>query len=161
PTGAAGAPPRLLGRRQTSFFSEERTHSRMPEQPSLHNLTSVETQSPGKPIRSTTRAHRWAFVAAILVLALIALASGWVLRQTRLNTPDPRAFWEQAQRDLQHGHYADVERALNQASRFRSPTPQDWFLRAELANVRDQPEEALANLARIPDRHPLGAHARM
>jgi tetratricopeptide (TPR) repeat protein len=59
------------------------------------------------------------------------------------------------------GHYDRVEVALERLSRFRKPTPLERFLRARLAMVRNQPDLALADLARVPDDHYLGPQARL
>ncbi len=44
---------------------------------------------------------------------------------------------------------------------FRAPTPVDWFVRGELADLRNQPDLAIAALERVPDNHGLGAKARL
>lgn len=43
----------------------------------------------------------------------------------------------------------------------RAPTPADWFLRGELAAIRDRLDEARADLARVPDDHQVSAQARL
>ncbi len=133
----------------------------MAEEPSVHGLTSVK--APGEPRRIGVlipirrRAGFWAMGLA----AVVIVAGGWAIRQYR--NPSARAdeMWEQAQRDLEAGDDSQVERALNHIGRLRAPTASDWFLRGALAGLRDRPDEALDDLAKVPDNHALGSRARM
>jgi predicted Zn-dependent protease len=94
-----------------------------------------------------------------ILLATAALVAWSFLGNS--GAADPDQLWRQAEADADAGRYGDVERALARLGRLRSPTPEDWYLRAKLAMTRDQTEEALADLARIPDAAPLGATARL
>jgi len=133
----------------------------MAEEPSVHGLTSVRAPGEPKRIGVSIPIRRGSRLWPIALLALVISAGGWAIRQYRKPALGADEIWEQAQRDLEEGRYPQVERALNQIGRLRAPTPFDWYLRASLANLRDRPDEALADLARVPDRHALGSRARM
>jgi tetratricopeptide (TPR) repeat protein len=92
---------------------------------------------------------------------LVITASGWAIQQyskPRIGADD---VWRQAQRDFEKGHDTRAEQALERLGRLRAPNPFDWFLRAELAEHRGWFDQALADLARVPDNHALGAPARL
>ena len=59
------------------------------------------------------------------------------------------------------GRYERVDSALDRLRRLREPTPLDWFLRAQLAMARNNNDQALDDLARVPDEHYMAAQARM
>jgi tetratricopeptide (TPR) repeat protein len=69
--------------------------------------------------------------------------------------------WEQAQTDLQLGRFEQVGKAVSRLSRMREPTPLDWLLRGQLAVALEEPDLALAHLARVPDSHYMAAQARL
>ena len=95
----------------------------------------------------------------VLVVVVGALAA-WVLLGESWPS-DPDQLWRQADADSQAGRYDRVEAALARLGRQPRPPPQDWYLRAKLAMVKQRADEALADLARIPDASPLGATARL
>jgi tetratricopeptide (TPR) repeat protein len=109
------------------------------------------------------RATRGRAVRRILittaVLALATLTTWWLLVER--GPSDPDALWRQADAEADAGRYDRVEAALLRLGRLRSPTPEDWYLRAKLAMAQERTEEALADLARIPDASPLGALAHL
>jgi tetratricopeptide (TPR) repeat protein len=75
--------------------------------------------------------------------------------------PGADAVWDEAEQDFRAGRYARVDKALDQLKRMREPTPLDWFLRAQLALYRDNADEAISHLTRVPDRHYMAAQARL
>src|SRR3954454_1779278 len=96
-----------------------------------------------------------------LVLALVgSTLVGWMFLAGS-GPSDPDQLGRQAEADFQAGRYDRVEAALARLGRLRSPTPQDWYLKAKLAMTKERTDEALADLARIPDADPLGAMARL
>jgi tetratricopeptide (TPR) repeat protein len=101
---------------------------------------------------------------ALVVIAVTALAAA-ALGAWRFASPrwpsDPDQLWRQADADADAGRYDRVKPALDHLGRLRDPTPQDWYLRAKLAMVRERPDEALSALAQIGDAAPLGATARL
>ncbi len=133
----------------------------MSEEPSVHGLTSVKAPGERRWIGVSIRIRRGARLWAMGLLALVIFAGGWAIRQYRKPAARADEIWEQAQRDLEAGHDSQVERALNQIGRLRAATPSDWFLRGALAGLRDRPDLALDDLAKVPDDHALGSRARM
>jgi tetratricopeptide (TPR) repeat protein len=95
--------------------------------------------------------------AALLALASLALWWLWIER----GPSDPNALWRQADADADVGRYDRVEAALARLGRLRSPTPDDWYLRAKLAMAQERTDEAVSDLAKIPDAAPLGGMARL
>ncbi len=95
-----------------------------------------------------------------LTLAITALGA-WAYRSFQRQGLPPDALWEQAQEDLRAGRIARVEQAVARLARLREPTPLDWFLRAQLAVARNRPDQAIGDLARVPDDHYMAAQARL
>ncbi len=93
--------------------------------------------------------------------SILAVLGGWRHWTNQSSRPEPDAIWERAQQNLKAGRYEQVGAALANLSQLRSPTPMDWFLRAQLALVRNRPDEAIACLARVPDAHHSAARARL
>jgi tetratricopeptide (TPR) repeat protein len=95
-------------------------------------------------------------------LALVVLVAGYLgLRMIRGGPASADAIWEQAQQDFSAGRYELVESALGRLGQLRAPTPLDWFLRAQLALYRNNIDQALLDLARVPDDHYMAAQARL
>ena len=95
-----------------------------------------------------------------LALAVVGLLA-WGYRAIRGDASDPEALWSRAQADLQAGRFDRVEQAVARLGRLREPTPLDRMLRGQLALAIDRPDEALAELARVPDGHLIAARARL
>jgi tetratricopeptide (TPR) repeat protein len=98
-------------------------------------------------------------MAGGLLAFLAVLALGY--RTIRYSPATPDAIWAKAQEDLKAGRYERATAALAGLGRMRAPTPSDWFLRGQLARARNQPDEAVACLSRIPDNHPMAPRARL
>jgi hypothetical protein len=100
-----------------------------------------------------------------LATAVAALGAGgyWVLRYwvLRPQAPNPDAVWVKAEEDFLAGRYEPVVKALALLGRLREPTPLDWFLRAQMAMLRELPDEAIADLTHVPEDYKQGALARM
>jgi len=94
-------------------------------------------------------------------LSMLMAFAGWRFWATRGARPAPDAIWERAQENLRAGRYDEVGAALARLNQLRAPTPMDWFLRAQLALVRHQADDAIASLARVPDVHHSAARARL
>ena len=105
------------------------------------------------------RRRTWIWVTGVASTALVL--GGWGYLATRPAGSTPDLIWERAQENLRAGRYEEVGAALGRLSRLRAPTPLDWFLRAQLAVVRNQADEALADLAQVPDDHYMAARARL
>ena len=93
---------------------------------------------------------RWGAAAVLLGAAAIAAA---VVRG-RLDS-DPNRVFLRADVAFKAGRHAEADAALRRLERLRPPTAGDRLLRAEVAQARDDPERALAELAAIPDSNPV------
>jgi tetratricopeptide (TPR) repeat protein len=107
--------------------------------------------------RASNRRLFWVNLTVFFTLVL----GGWRYWANRTAAPTPDAIWERARTDLQVGRYDQVEAALLRLGQLRRPTPLDSFLRAQLALARDQSDEALAHLKKVPDDHYMAARARL
>jgi tetratricopeptide (TPR) repeat protein len=96
-------------------------------------------------------------------LALVAAVGlgAWGYRAIRTESSDPEALWSRAQADLRDGRLDEAERGLARLGRLRQPTPPDRMLRGQLAMAVGRPDEALAELARVPDDHDMAAQVRL
>jgi tetratricopeptide (TPR) repeat protein len=98
----------------------------------------------------------------LLGLTSVVLVVGyWGFRSLRPAASNPDALWTQAERDFMAGRYDRVDSALDRLRQLRQPTPLDWFLLAQLAMASKDDDQALNNLARVPDGHYMAAQARM
>jgi tetratricopeptide (TPR) repeat protein len=106
-------------------------------------------------------AGRGRAIGLVLVLMLVGgPLAAWVFL-AESGPSDPDQLWQRADAEFLAGRYDRAEAALARLGRLRSPTPQDWYLRAKLAMTQNRTDEALADLDRIPDACPLGATARL
>ena len=103
--------------------------------------------------RPGTRA--WLVAAAVAAAGFLA-ALTWFVRGA-----GPDQLWRRAQEAIRAGQWDCAEAELARLSRARSPTAEDWMLRAQVAMARGRNDEALADLAKIPDAHVLAAQARL
>jgi Flp pilus assembly protein TadD len=102
---------------------------------------------------------RWVWIG--LIPGLILLGLGLTLTAWWVREYDPTQVFLRADVAFKAGRYAEADEALRRLERLRVPTPVDRFLRAEVDVVFDRPAEALAELAAIPDDHPLASVARL
>jgi tetratricopeptide (TPR) repeat protein len=110
-----------------------------------------KTAIPGE----SRRRPPWPLIAGSLCVCL--LVAGWGFWRLRHPTPNPDAIWQRAQDHFRAGRYEQAAVDLDQLGQLRAPTPLDWFLRAKVAAIRDHLDEALADLAHVPDSHPDAA----
>jgi tetratricopeptide (TPR) repeat protein len=106
-----------------------------------------------------TRERVWVMVFLLASLALFLW--GWGYLTILKATPGADALWEQAEQEFKAARYEKVERTLGRLRQLREPTPLDWLLRAQLALVQNHPDEALADLSRVPDDHYMAPQARL
>jgi tetratricopeptide (TPR) repeat protein len=118
--------------------------------------TGCRTGRPG--IRRLRRV--WAWLVGLSLIALVTGYWGFVTIRPEAST-SPDALWERAEADFKVGRYVRVEWALDRLKRLRQPTPLDWFLRAQLALARGEIDQALGDLARVPNQHYMAAQARL
>jgi Flp pilus assembly protein TadD len=104
--------------------------------------------------RLARRDLRW------IVPALLVLALGGAIAARAWPWADPDRLWSEALADFEAHRWDQSAAKLARLARLRDPTPEDWLLRAKLALARAQDDEALADLARVPDAHPMAAQAR-
>jgi tetratricopeptide (TPR) repeat protein len=94
-----------------------------------------------------------------LVVTAAACYVGWRAIRPEPLTAD--AIWERAETDFRAARYDRVDAAIVRLSRLRTPTPLDLFLLAQLSLARNQTNQALDYLARVPDQHYMAAQARL
>jgi tetratricopeptide (TPR) repeat protein len=106
--------------------------------------------------RSGSRASVFTALA-VIGLAGVAWAHHWLGR----SAPDIDAIWAQAEAEFMAGRFDRVDTALKRLSRLRRPSPLDHMLRAQYAAACNKPDEALTELALLPDDHFMAAQARL
>jgi tetratricopeptide (TPR) repeat protein len=122
------------------------------------NARPKRTIPRGEEVLPWRRWH-WIGIAAAASIALILGGSGyWALRPARST---PEVIWDRAQENLRAGRYDEAGTDLARLGRLRAPTPLDWYLRAQLARARNQPDAALDCLAQVPDDVPIAARSRL
>ena len=122
---------------------------------SLDRNAGLASRSGGKAGFRGSR--RW-----LLFLALVAVIVGYAgFRFLQEKRVDPDVVWAEAERDLLAGRYDRVEAAVARLRRLRERTPLDWFLLAQLEMARNNNDQALEDLKRVPDDHYMAAQARM
>jgi tetratricopeptide (TPR) repeat protein len=99
----------------------------------------------------------WSWVvAAILGAAFLAYRE---YRNSSAVSPD--AIARQVQYDLDAKRLDLADKGVQRLSRLRTPTDEDWLLRARVAIARKQQDEAIDDLAHIPDSAKLAGQARL
>jgi tetratricopeptide (TPR) repeat protein len=89
-----------------------------------------------------------------LLGALIAKVWWW-------RPADPDRLFREIRAQLDGGHPDRAEAMVNELRRLRDPTPFDRLLRAQVDEAQHRPDEALAELSRVEDSHPLAPVARI
>src|SRR4051812_42099297 len=90
---------------------------------------------------------RWRWAAAVIVgSGALGAWGAW----TRTGA-SPEQIRQAAEADLRTGRYKQAEAALE---RIRDLTPRDYLLKAQVARGLRRLDQALAELAKIPDDHP-------
>ena len=135
-----------------------------------HGIPVLQMASQPSWQKSSSRQGRYGLVAvpgrrrlalAGFGLALTLFALGvWGYGAIRRETLGPDAIWAQAESEFRAGRIDRVEQTLARLGRLREPTPLDRMLLAQLAVARVQADEALNQLARVPDDHDRVAQAR-
>jgi tetratricopeptide (TPR) repeat protein len=102
-----------------------------------------------------TRTQRRRRVAAAVIVGLGALAAwgAWTRR-----VADPARIRQGAEADLRAGRYEQAAAAL---ATIGDLTARDYLLKAQVAQGLGRPDQALAELARIPDDDPAAPGARL
>ena len=105
------------------------------------------------PVRA--RWLRWTVFGGLAVLVAGGLAA------VLWPSPDPEALSKKAGNAFMARQFDRAEADLDRVFKLRTPTPFDWFLRAQILMTKDRVDEALAALARVPDDHPMAIQARV
>jgi tetratricopeptide (TPR) repeat protein len=79
----------------------------------------------------------------------------------RAKTADPDAVWREAEADFRAKRYDRAEAAVRRLARLRPPNSHDRMLAAQVAMVRDRTDDAIAELARVPEGDQLAPQARL
>ncbi|MHC5539434.1 tetratricopeptide repeat protein, partial [Singulisphaera rosea] len=98
-----------------------------------------------------------AWLAPLILLGSAVGTWAFVIRKP----VDPDQIWRKAEEDFRAGAYDRAEQAVTTLARLRTPTAHDWMLRSQIAMQRGQADEAIVDLAKIPDQDPLGGQARL
>ncbi len=91
----------------------------------------------------------------LVVTAALAFAAGCA------GGDDAQAVRARAQAELRANRIADAERSVARLQRLRRPTDSDRLLRGQVAVARGRPDEALAELALVPNESPEAPAARL
>ena len=75
--------------------------------------------------------------------------------------PDPEALWNQARMAFESRDFPRAEALMEKVAALRAPTAEDHTLRAQLLMARDRNDEALAELAAVPDTSRLAPQAQL
>ncbi len=105
------------------------------------------------------RRHTWLILSGLA--ALILAIAAWALWNVQVKPENPDEIWQRAQGRFRARRYDEVAADLERLSQLRPPTPSDWFLRAELAAIKEHLVEAIADLENVPDEHPIAAEANL
>jgi len=111
----------------------------------------------GEPAPTAAR-PRWPHRAAVGVVAAIALGG---LVALAWPSTDADTLWKEAKEEFEARRFDRAEALMRRVGKLREPTPLDSTLRAQLAMAADRNDEALADLARVPDDYPTAAQARL
>jgi tetratricopeptide (TPR) repeat protein len=103
--------------------------------------------------RTRSRPRRW--VAAAVIVGTGALGAWGAWSRSGAN---PERIRQAAEADLRAGRYKQAATAL---AKIRDLTPRDYLLKAHVAKGLRRPDQALAELAKIPDDHPAAPGARL
>jgi tetratricopeptide (TPR) repeat protein len=102
-----------------------------------------------------TRSRPRRFLAAAVIVGAGALGAWGAWSRSGRN---PARIRQETEADLRAGRYEHAAAAL---ARLRNLTPRDHVLKAKAAKALRRPDEALAELARVPDDDPAAPRARL
>jgi predicted Zn-dependent protease len=102
---------------------------------------------------------RKVWIGSLVVVCLAVALPGFAV--WRRSQADPNAIQSIAEKAYQSGRHAQADALLKRLERIRPPTPIDHYLRFQVDQALMRDEDALAELAAIPDDHPLAPLARL
>lgn len=100
-------------------------------------------------------------VGAALLAALAAVGGGYWFAFGRSAPADAEAVYRAALADVEAERFDEAATRLERLAALRAPTPLDHGLRARVAIAKGRTDEAIAELAKIPDTHALAFWARL
>ena len=101
----------------------------------------------------------WLVLASLLALTVAAAFFLYPSIRDRVIGAD--AIWNEAEQAFLAGRHERVDSALVRLARLRQPLPRDYLLRAQYSMARNRVDQALADLARVPEDDPMGPQARL
>ncbi|HEV3120490.1 MAG TPA: tetratricopeptide repeat protein [Isosphaeraceae bacterium] len=108
-------------------------------------------------IRLSSRAQ----LAAAVLLVAVGVVTALVVTGFARSSANADRLWNEARRAFEERRFERTEMLLNQLARLRAPTPMDSLLHAQVALAHGRPDEALADLERVPDGNAMGSQARL
>ncbi len=109
-------------------------------------------KSPAAPTRVVPRRHRLVrFALPLLVAATAGAAGGWVY----WSGGEPERLWTEARLAYQDERADLAEVALARLARLGPLTSEQWLIRARAAQILGKLDDALADLAHVPDADSL------
>ena len=117
------------------------------------DVCGVRAMAKSNQPKTRSRPRRWLAAAVIVGTGALGAWGAWTRRGA-----DPERIRQETEADLRAGRYEHAAAAL---ARLRDLTPRDYFLKAQVAKALRQPDQALADLARIPDDDPAAPRARL
>ncbi len=123
---------------------------------------SIDRQNAARPVAARIGGRRssWFRVAIVGLASVFAALAAWGFLSGARRHPIPMPSGA-AQADLKANRFDRVEDGIARLGRLRQPNAADRMLRGQLAVARERPDEALAELARVPDDSPLAPQARL
>lgn len=103
----------------------------------------------------------WGISLVKSVVLNLGAAAAFTLAAGCAGKADPDAVWAQAQAELRANRIADAERSVARLEQLRRPTDSDRLLRGQVAVTSRRPDQALAELALVPDASPNAPAARL
>jgi tetratricopeptide (TPR) repeat protein len=97
---------------------------------------------------------------AVAFLVLVVLAGGGLMALF-WPAPDAESLAQRARGEFMARRFDLAGADLDRVFRLRAPTPLDWMLHAQLSMAKGRNEEALEDLAKVPDDHPMAAQSRL
>jgi tetratricopeptide (TPR) repeat protein len=104
-----------------------------------------------------TSGSPWGWMIGTVLLA----AAAWVVWARGGAGGDPEVVWKESEDAFRVGRIEQAEAGLARLARLRAPTTRDHLLSAQISMFRRRDDDALAQLARVPDSDPMAAQARL
>ena len=102
------------------------------------------------------RRPTWLMVS-VATCAAIGAACVFLFQPER----NPDRLWQSVQEDLKNGRLDRAEASLNRLLELRPAADEQWLVLGQLAMTKGNDGLALESLARVSDRHPMAAGARI